>query len=72
MNKRAELGENLTLSSLSDQHSDNSDASFESNCSNWTKGKNKQRLRVPNSLKNNNQISKAVIERKIKLRLSRV
>ena len=39
-----------------------------SETSNWTKGRSRQRLRVPSSLKENNFISKAVVERKIKMR----
>jgi hypothetical protein len=57
-----------SVSSECVSESDDSDLTYLSNCSNWTKGRSKQRLKVPNSLKHNNFISKAVIERKIKMR----
>jgi hypothetical protein len=60
------VGEN-TPHSFSDSDSDDSESSIESHlsrASNWTKGRSRQRLKVPVSLKNNNFISKAVKERK--------
>jgi hypothetical protein len=47
---------------------DVSDSDFshsgQSDASDWTKGRSRQRLRVPNSLRNNNFISESVIESK--------
>lgn len=40
-----------------------------SGSSNWTHGRSKQRLQIPNSLKGNNAISKAVVDRKIQHRV---
>ncbi|CDW74415.1 non-histone chromosomal protein 6 [Stylonychia lemnae] len=45
-------------------YSESSQESHYSKASNWTKGRSRQRLKVPVSLKNNNQISKAVKDRK--------
>jgi hypothetical protein len=52
------MSPSVDVSDSDSSHSGQSDAS------NWTKGRSRQRLRVPNSLRNNNFISKSVIERK--------
>eukprot|EP00347_Sterkiella_histriomuscorum_P019545 403341223 len=62
-----QVGEIKSRSSTGSLLSENSESSIESHyskASNWTKGRSRQRLKVPTSLKNNNQISKGVKERK--------
>jgi len=54
---------NMSSSEISELDFDDSNNSFSSGlskASNWTKGRSRQRLKVPKSLKNNNYISTTV------------
>jgi hypothetical protein len=61
---QVELGSRPLSDSEYSECSESSIESHLSRASNWTKGKSRQRLKVPVSLKNNDQIAKTVKERK--------
>ena len=62
--KKTQLSENDVADlSVDISNAEESEHSILSNCSNWTKGRSRQRLRVPSSLKDSNQISIAVKEK---------